>query len=86
MQNFLNDVPAIKAKQDDRFEVEQEFQLLKDKWIEIESEVDFIQIIENYEKEIQERLNQKEQEWLKQFTVDASVLNRGGLLSSVQHG
>ncbi|KQL35264.1 hypothetical protein [Psychrobacillus sp. FJAT-21963] len=74
VQNFLNDIPAIKAKQDDRFEVNQEFQLLKDKWTEIESEVDFIQIIENYEKEIQERLNQKEQEWLKQFTVDASIL------------
>ncbi|WP_174733162.1 hypothetical protein [Mesobacillus harenae] len=74
VQNFLNDMPAIKAKQDDRFEVGQELHLLKNKWTEIESEVDFIQIIENYEKEIQERLDQKEQEWLREFTVDSSVL------------
>lgn len=74
VQNFLNDIPVIKAKQDDRFEVEQEFQLLRDKWIEIESEVNFIQIIESYEQEIQERFNQKEFEWLKQFTVDTTTL------------
>lgn len=74
LQNFLNDVLVIKTKKDNRFEVEQEFQLLKDRWIEVESEVDFIQIIENYEKEIQELLNLKEQEWLKQFIVDNSVL------------
>jgi hypothetical protein len=74
VQNFLNDMLAIKAKQDDRFEVVQELQLLKDKWTEIESEVDFIQIIENYEKEIQDRLDQKEQKWLKEFTFESSIL------------
>ncbi|RSD28590.1 hypothetical protein [Mesobacillus subterraneus] len=74
VQNFLNDIPAIKAKQDNRFELRQELLLLKDKWTEIESEVDFIQIIENYENEILDRLNQKEQEWLKAFIVESSVL------------
>lgn len=75
VQNFLNDIQAIKSKHDNRFEVQQELHLLKEKWTEIESEVDFTQVIENFEKESQERLDQKEREWLKQFTVDVNMLN-----------
>ncbi|WP_139892370.1 MULTISPECIES: hypothetical protein [unclassified Bacillus (in: firmicutes)] len=75
IQNFLNDLQAVNLKQDNRFEVQQEFEILKRKWSEIESEVDFVQILDNYKAEIDERLSLKEIEWLKQYLVDRSEIN-----------
>lgn len=70
LQNFLNDLQVIVLKQDNRFEVEQEFGLLINKWSAIESEVDFVLVLENYKVEIVERLQQKEKEWLNKFILD----------------
>ncbi|MFJ8236352.1 hypothetical protein ACIQ34_11460 [Ureibacillus sp. NPDC094379] len=76
VQNFINDLDSIKSKQDNRFEVNQEFQFLKDKWVDIESEVDFMNIIENYQQEIDMRLNQKEVDWLKRFEFTEQDLTK----------
>ena len=72
VQNFLNDLQIITVKQDNRLEVEQELEILKGKWQEIESEVDFVNIINNYKIEIQNRLDLKETKWLNQYLFEDS--------------
>ncbi|WP_339213952.1 hypothetical protein [Solibacillus sp. FSL W8-0372] len=76
VQNFLNDIQIISVKQDNRFEVEQEFEILNRKWEEIESEVDFLLILANYKLEIQDRLTVKETEWLREYIVESKAVNQ----------
>lgn len=76
LQNFLNDVQAIQAIQDNRFELEREFDVLSRRWNEIESEVEFIVILENYQQEVLEKLDLKEEDWLKQYLAEKEVISQ----------
>lgn len=76
LQNFLNDVQVIQSIQDNRFELEQEFEVLSRRWQEIESEVEFDIILQNYQNEMLEKLNIKEEEWLKQYLVEEVTISQ----------
>jgi len=76
IQNFLNDVQVITSIQENRFEIEQEFGVLTRRWKEVESEVEFNVILDNYQKELLEKLNLKEKEWLNQYILDDDIISK----------
>lgn len=76
LQNFLNDVQVIHTIQDNRFELEQEFDVLSRHWKEVESEVEFVVILENYQNEVLNKLNLKEEEWLKQYLAEEATVSQ----------
>lgn len=67
LQNFLNDIQGIDKYKDNRKELILEISGLKNKWEDIESEIEFAPILENHEGMLVARLNQMEDRWAANY-------------------
>ncbi|WP_409276140.1 hypothetical protein V1499_11135 [Neobacillus sp. SCS-31] len=80
LQNFLNDIQNLEKYKDNRKELILELSGLKNKWVEIESEIEFAPILENHKSRLIARLNHMEERWAVNYinirenlnTLDAS--------------
>lgn len=75
LQNFLNDIQGMDKYKDNRKELIVEISSLKNKWLEIESEIEFIPILENYNEMLVSRLNQMEDRWVANYINIREVID-----------
>ncbi|MFB5089182.1 hypothetical protein PGC35_18645 [Psychrobacillus sp. PGGUH221] len=65
LQNFINDIQGINKYKDARKEITAALEGLQGKWKEIESEIDFIIVLSNYNEVLIDRLNSMERRWVE---------------------
>jgi len=66
LQNFINDIQGINKYEDIRKELLSALIGLKEKWQEIESEIDFLTLLTSYQEKLFERLNLMETRWINE--------------------
>jgi len=67
LQNFLNDIYIVRDVKDNRDFLQKEIKAIKDKWLEIESEIDFLLVLENYMDTLTKRLDEQENRWREKY-------------------
>ncbi|KZZ84379.1 hypothetical protein [Bacillus sp. SJS] len=76
LQNFLNDTGIVEKIKEDRKALNIELLLLEEKWYEIESDIDFIQLIDSYKRKVLNHINSLEEKWIKRYlTNQQSLIN-----------
>jgi hypothetical protein len=68
-QNFLNDYYSLLKYQDNRNDLNEELITLHDKWANLESDIDFLPIIDSIRDELINRINQIEHNWEKKYLL-----------------
>ncbi|MEK4718449.1 hypothetical protein NST66_12815 [Priestia sp. FSL W8-0524] len=73
LQNFLNDIEKVEELKEDREELTAELQALESKWFEIESDIDFVYLLNSYKNQMVEYINGLENKWIQKYMIDLNV-------------
>ncbi|ANU27086.1 hypothetical protein [Planococcus versutus] len=70
LQNFLNDIQILQGIKENREALLMEMGALERKWLNIESEIDFSVVLENYENSLVMHLDEQAEKWEAKYIVD----------------
>ncbi|PGL72614.1 hypothetical protein [Bacillus sp. AFS055030] len=72
LQNFMNEIEKLKAYNNSRTLLGQEIEGLEKNWIDIESDIDFSIIINNFKEEQEKQLNELTKKWSDRYLTSIS--------------
>lgn len=75
LQNFLNDVKVLHDIKENREALLMEIVALENKWLNIESEIDFSIVLENYKNSLINRLDELTEKWKTKYIIEEKDLN-----------
>ncbi|MGB6406870.1 MAG: hypothetical protein WBF39_05290, partial [Planococcus donghaensis] len=75
LQNFLNDIQILQGIKENREALIMEIGALESKWLNIESEIDFSVVLENYKNSLVMRLDEQAEKWKAKYIVDENEVN-----------
>jgi len=74
LQNFLNDIRVVSDVKNNRDFLQNETKAIKDKWLEIESEIDFLLILKNHQFTLTTRLDEQANRWREKYIVKSELV------------
>ncbi|MGX1194601.1 hypothetical protein [Metabacillus sp. SLBN-84] len=73
LQNFLNDLDVVHAVKENRVELVYEIEVLNNKWIEMESDIDFSHLIDSVKESRLNYINHLENRWVNKHLAEFNL-------------
>lgn len=67
IQNFLNEITNLDKYRENRKDLNLEIEMLKEKWSAIESDIDFLPLLDSIKEDYHQKINLIEEKWINRY-------------------